>query len=212
MKAKQACPEAVPAQLNLVASNLRLASLPDDDPALVELRREVERETGIPSQLTDTVIHALQGADYLGSLLKIDATVDEAIRKHETGFNRGADPVQGRLFGETPPSQQRLTLDRDSAKANVLERLEAFLAGHTSGDEIGLRLRGEQLASGVRFVRLVKEKSYDMVVTNPPYQGTAKMADSSYLQRTYAREKRTCTRCSSNAGCNWQRMAASQHS
>ena len=61
LKARRTCPEARPARLNLVASNLRLASLPDDDPALVELRREVERETGIPAELTDTVIHALAG-------------------------------------------------------------------------------------------------------------------------------------------------------
>ena len=71
-------PRAEPERLNLVASNLRLASLADDDPALVELRREVERETGIPAALTDTIVHALQGADHLGSLLKIDAAVDEA--------------------------------------------------------------------------------------------------------------------------------------
>ena len=54
LKAKLACREAHPARLNLVASNLRLASLPDDDPALVELRREVEREDGHPSQSLPT--------------------------------------------------------------------------------------------------------------------------------------------------------------
>ena len=59
LKAQQTCREAHPAQLNLVASNLRLASLPDDDPALVELRRQVERETGIPAELTDTIVDAL---------------------------------------------------------------------------------------------------------------------------------------------------------
>ena len=85
LKAKQTCPEAQPERLNLVASNLRLASLADDDPALVELRREVERETGIPAQLTDTIVHALQGADHLGSLLKIDTAVDEAIRTARGG-------------------------------------------------------------------------------------------------------------------------------
>ena len=69
-------------------------------------------------------------------------------------------PVQGRLFGEAPPSQQLLTLDRDAARANVLERLEGFLAEHSSGDDLGLRFRGEQLAAGVRFVRLIREGTY----------------------------------------------------
>jgi hypothetical protein len=50
LKARQVAPEAQPERINLVASNLRLASLPDNDPALVELRREVERETGIPAR------------------------------------------------------------------------------------------------------------------------------------------------------------------
>jgi len=189
LKAKQTCPEAEPARLNLVASNLRLASLSDDDPAIVELRREVERETGIPAQLTDTIVHALRGADHLGSLLKIDTAVDEAIRKHEAAFGRVAEPVQGRLFGDAPPSQQRLTLDRDAARANILERLEGFLAGHSSGDDLGLRLRGEQLAAGVRFVRMLREGAYDLVVGNPPYQGTSKMQDAAYVARNYPRGK-----------------------
>src|ERR1035441_6214788 len=76
LKGRQIAPEARPERLNLVASCLRLSSLPDDDPALAELRLEVERETGIPGQLTDTIVHALGGADYLGSLLKVDRAVD----------------------------------------------------------------------------------------------------------------------------------------
>lgn len=189
LKAKLTCPEARPSRLNLVASNLRLASLPDDDPALVELRREIEREVRIPVELTDTIVNALKGADHLGSLLKIDAAVDEAIRKHEATFGRSSDPVQGRLFGQTPPSQQRLTLDRDAARASVLERIEEFLSRHTTGDDLGLRLRGEQLASGVRFVRMLREGSYDLVVGNPPYQGTAKMQDAAYVTSNYPQGK-----------------------
>jgi len=70
-----------------------------------------------------------------------------------------------------------------------VERLEAFLAAHTSGDDLGLRLRGEQLAAGVRFVRMVQEDTYDLVVGNPPYQGTSKMAEDAYVKRTYRRGK-----------------------
>ena len=97
LKARQVAPDARPERLNLVASNLRLASLADDDPALVELRREVERETGIPAALTDTLIHALRGADHLGTLLKVDAAVDEALEQHEAVLGR-AVPEQGDLF------------------------------------------------------------------------------------------------------------------
>ena len=43
----------------------------------------------------------------------------------------------------------------------------------------------EQLAAGVRFVRLVREDTYDLVVANPPYQGTSKMSDAKYVQGEY---------------------------
>ena len=38
----------------------------------------------------------------------------------------------------------------------MLSALEAFLSRHTSAQELGLRLHGEQLAAGVRFVRMVR--------------------------------------------------------
>lgn len=189
IKAQQTCREARPTRLNLVASNLRLASLPDNDPALVELRLEVERETGIPSALTDTVVHALKGADRLGSLLKIDTAVDQAIEQHEAAAAPLGVPTQGSLLTGNAPQQQRIALAPDVAKVSLLERLEDFLATHTGGDDLGLRLRGEQLAAGVRFVRIVREGAFDLVVGNPPYQGTSKMHDAAYVRAHYEKGK-----------------------
>jgi len=183
LKARRTCPDAQPEQLNLVASNLRLSSLPDDDPALLELRRAVERETGIPAALTDSIVHALRGADHLGSLLKVDAAVDDAVRRHEAVLGR-REPRQGNLwegFGE----EERVPVEVEQAKASVLGLLEGFLERHTSGDDLGLRLRGEQLAARVRFVRMAREGVYDIVVGNPPYQGTSKMRDAAYVQSHY---------------------------
>ena len=152
LKAQQTCRDARPSRFNLVASNLRLASLPDDDPALVELRREVQRETGIPPDLTDTVVHALKGADHLGSLLKVDAAVDDAIRQHEEQLRRAGDAKQKLLFEELAPRQQELRFDRDEVRVSVLDRLEAFLAKHTSGDDLGLAA-ARRAARGRRAVR-----------------------------------------------------------
>src|SRR5439155_9179719 len=36
-----------------------------------------------------------------------------------------------------------------------------------------------------RFVRLVREDTYDLVVANPPYQGTSKMTDTKYVEKAY---------------------------
>ncbi|MGE4073564.1 MAG: BREX-6 system adenine-specific DNA-methyltransferase PglX [Lysobacterales bacterium] len=185
LKARQIAPDAQPERLNLVASNLRLASLPDDDPALVELRREVERETGIPGEITLSLVHALRGADHLGSLLKVDHAVEEALNRLEWAQGGSVEPAQVDLFKPAPAQQRTLLLERAVAKQSLLDRLEQFLSRHTGGDDLGLRLRGEQLAAGVRFVRLVRGGSYDLVVANPPYQGTAKMADSKYIELRY---------------------------
>lgn len=185
LKAQQRCREAEPAQLNLVASNLRLASLADCDPALVELRREVQRETGIPASLTDSIVEALKGADHLGSLLKVDQAVLDAIAKHEAGVGTGGGGTQRDMFMAAPAEQQQLLIDGDAARATVLEQLERFLDARTHADELGLRLRGEQLATGVRFLRSAREGSYDVVVGNPPYQGTPKLSDSALLAKAY---------------------------
>ncbi len=194
LKAKQLCPEAEPSALNLVAPNLSLASLPHDDPALRELCASVERETGIPSALTLKVVHALHGADHLGTLLKVDAELEAAL----DGFEREAGgtalgrrkPQQGNLLAEQAfGPDQLLLVTREQAKATLLNRLEDFLSQHGGADDLGLRLRGEQLAAGVRFVRMVQEGQYDLVVGNPPYQGTSKMADAKYVQKHYPRGK-----------------------
>ena len=183
LKAQQTCAEAHPRQLNLVASNLRLSSLPADDPALRELREELERETGIPAALTQQLLDALAGADHLGSLLKIDAAVDEALANCEELLSR-PEQAQGDLFSEDW-KDQRISIDVEEAKSTLLSRLELFLHAHSHGNDLGLKLKGEQLAAGVRFVRLMQEGAYDLVVANPPYQGTSKMADSKYIEKHY---------------------------
>jgi hypothetical protein len=185
LKARQLAPDAEPVRMNLVAPELKLASLPDDDPALVALRAQVERETGIPAKLTDTIVHALKGADHLGSLLKVDGAVDEAIAKLGGSLAKTVHE-QGKLFEGFSAEPQKLKLDAEAAKAALLVQLEGFLARHSSSEDLGLRLRGEQLAAGVRFLRVAKVGTYDVVVGNPPYQGTSKMSDAKYVAKEYA--------------------------
>lgn len=187
LKLKTWAPEAEPRQVNLVASNLGLGSLPADDPALLELESALEREVGLPPRLTRRLVEALKGADYLGSLLKVDEAIDRALEEHESGRGGNGKAVavgQGNLFRGFPPEQLRL--DGQQARRSVSERLGEFLARHTASDQIGLRLRGEQLAAGVRFVRMVKEGQYHLVVGNPPYQGSSKMVECPYVAKHYA--------------------------
>jgi hypothetical protein len=180
LKAKSLCRKASPKVLNLVASNLQVASLPEDDPVLVELRHEIREAAGIPETLTNQIVQALKGADRWGSLLKVDKAVEVALWEYERTL---APAVQKDLFKATATVQPSFDFER--AKASVLEKLEQFLARCTRGDDLGLRLRGEQLTAGVRFIRMVEEDSYDVVVGNPPYQGARKMQDDEYLKQHY---------------------------
>ncbi|MBN3868765.1 MAG: BREX-6 system adenine-specific DNA-methyltransferase PglX [Nostoc sp. JL33] len=184
LKARLLSPQASPKHLNLVASNLQLASLPADDPALVELRREVTEATGIPEKLTNQIVYALQGADHLGTLLKVDTAVDAAISEYESQFQQA---VQGNIFAGF--GEQKPDFNFQQTKASLLDKLEQFLSRCSSGDDLGLRLRGEQLAAGIRFIRIVRENSYDLVIGNPPYQGTSKMADAGYITKNYPKGK-----------------------
>ena len=90
--------------------------------------------------------------------------------------------VQGDLFNPVVVQPQ---FNFDRAKASVLAKLEQFLGRCTRSDDLGLRLRGEQLTAGVRFIRMVQEDSHDLVVGNPPYQGASKMSDDAYLKQHY---------------------------
>jgi hypothetical protein len=276
LKAKALCPQAELTVLNLVASNLNLAALPEDDPALVELCQAVTASTGIPEELTNQIVQGLKGADAWGSLLKVDDAVDGAIASYEwqqwkqgelfasnSDSNspllpgRGAGGVDataasrrvgGLLPGEDRPhpltpspkagegGQENIPAPlslpgrgaggegtgvsgphpltpspkageggqdsdlpspslgegpgvRASTRDILIAKLERFLTLRTRGDDLGLRLRGEQLAAGVRFLRLVREGAYDLVIGNPPYQGTSKMQDARYVARHYPKAK-----------------------
>ncbi|MEB3290978.1 MAG: BREX-6 system adenine-specific DNA-methyltransferase PglX, partial [Leptolyngbya sp.] len=216
LKAKALCPQAELTVLNLVAANLNLAALPEDDPALVELRQAVTASTGIPEALTNQIVQGLKGADTWGTLLKVDDEVDRAIASYEWqqwkqgelfaaespltsplaplhGMERGTGDVEAQgeeqVSSSTSPSPLVERGPGGEVKAILIAKLERFLTLRTRGDDLGLRLRGEQLAAGVRFLRLVREGAYDLVIGNPPYQGTSKMKDAQYVAKHYPKAK-----------------------
>lgn len=193
LRARTFAPDARPRHVNLVAPQLQLADLPATDPALQRLKREVREETGLPEALTERIVKALAGVDHLGTLLKVDAAVDDAIREHELGIARDVQltlaGTQATAEGRSGDGAASRVVARRELKSNVLEKLEAFLSHHASEEDLGLRLDGEQLAAGVRFIRMVKESAYDVVVGNPPYQGTSKLKAAGYVAQHYRRGK-----------------------
>ena len=184
LKMKVYAPSARPKQMSLVASNLGLSSLPKDDPALLALQQAVEGETGIPAALTLRIVESLKGADHLGSLLKVGESIDKAIEEHEiaAGLSRSL-PSQGDLWDGF--TEETVAVSRDQAKASLHRRLSEFLTRHSGADDLGLRLLGEQLAAGVRFLQVARPGHYHLVAGNPPYQGASKAADFKYLEKNY---------------------------
>ncbi len=182
LKAKAFAPESRLRTMNLAAPALPLAHLPEDDPSVVQLCRELRKETGVAEDLTRRLVTALAGASHLGPLLKMDLAVDEALESAEVVSERvrprRAQPVE-------PSTVEQVKRAPSEARATVLRKVEQLLARHSASEDLGLRLHGEQLAAGVRFARMVTEGKYDVVVGNPPYQGTQRLADTAYLDRTY---------------------------
>lgn len=96
-------------------------------------------------------------------------------------------PKQKELLEQTgaKPDEKTLQFSSTDARTTIQNVLDQFLTRHSSANDLGLRLHGEQLAAGVRFVRLLKEASYHLVIANPPYQGTGKMESTIYVERHY---------------------------
>ena len=189
LKAQQLAPGAVVSTLNVVASSFGLKHVADNMAGAVRsLRDELMLEAGIPEKLTNRILGALHEADHMGSLLRADRAVDDVIADAEGNFRRGDDREQGDLFAGYA-ERVRTPIPLEEVRATLVGRIEAFLTRHTGGDDLGLRLRGEQLSAGVRYLRMLREGSYDLVVANPPYLGTAKMQDARAVAGAYPRAK-----------------------
>jgi hypothetical protein len=190
LKAKSLSKDARPTRINLVAPSLQLGQLPPNDPAVTLLRQDLRREVGIPEELITKLLSALAGVNHLGSLLKVDAAVEEAIATVEAEFTRTHG--QGNLFTGFP--SKRIKQSVEDARATVLSRVEGFLAAHSSSEDLGLRLDGEQLSAGLRFLHFCRPGAYDIVVGNPPYFGTQSLADTEYIDSAYPQSKENlCT-------------------
>ena len=159
LKAKRVASAVRPKHLNLVAPAFDVAGLPKDDPARVTLRERLKQEAGVDGTVTDRLIDALAGVDHLGTLLRIDKPLIDTVMRARNGT--------------------------DDAGRVIEKALEGFLVSHSNEADLGLRLDGEQIAAGVRFVRMIREGTYDIVVGNPPYQGMKKTEGLGYLKRQY---------------------------
>ncbi|MEI9942161.1 MAG: BREX-6 system adenine-specific DNA-methyltransferase PglX [Pseudomonadota bacterium] len=175
LKAKLHAPEAQVSQLNLVAPAFRLGALAKNDPSLTRLCEELARFV-VPKDVTLKLVGALSGVDHLGTLLRVDDEVANVIDTSYDGLELWAAAARKK-------------------QSSVLDRLTDFLDEHSAEADLGLRLEGEQLEAGVRFIQIVKKGAYDIVVGNPPYQGTSKLAQAAWFKKHYPKGKADLYAC-----------------
>ncbi|MCK6518882.1 BREX-6 system adenine-specific DNA-methyltransferase PglX [Myxococcota bacterium] len=164
--AQARCPGVELGPMNLVAASFGLHDLPPGDRALARLTAALKDEHDLPEPLTQALVGVLQRADSLGSLLRVEREVLAVLAERGPLMaNEGAD-----LGG-------------------VLKRLRGFLARHTDAEDLGVATRGRALAAGARFMQIVEPGRYDVVLANPPYLGTARMADAVDVAEAYPQGK-----------------------
>jgi hypothetical protein len=153
------------------------------------LRRHPEDRVMKP--LLEGVFAALEQADILGSLLRpaehIDAAIKALQQPHTIQMDFDADDAALRrtitaLANSDPAELKRMLLDRVA---------QSFHAEAGAADDVAAQLFGREAEGGVRLLQLLDRK-YAVVVTNPPYMGSANMDVSlkKYVERHYKPGKR----------------------
>ena len=107
----------------------------------------MRRRLAFPGDVSVTIIDGLKGAEYMGSLLRIDDDIERVIRANT-------------LYGDKPSVS-------DPHEA-IMSALRQFIHEHDHGEDLGLRSLAEQLGKGLRLIEILGKK-YDVVVANPPY-------------------------------------------
>jgi hypothetical protein len=162
--------------------------LAPNDPSVERLRADWKNQVDNAGSSVDELLSSLEGVDHMGSLFKLEAAVDAAVSHIEVEHRRAHRDTSGGL----PRAGAGLPAGEPRRAADAC--LHRFLAARSSSNDIGLELDGEPTTAGLRFLRIARESTYDIVVGNPPYFGTQALAETEYIDKNYASSKENlCT-------------------
>ena len=141
--------------------------------------------------LLSSLFTALAQAPLLGSLLRPGYHLDEAITAFKDQYKSGqlglvgVDAERNALLTELAHYENR------ELKERLLEQISQSFREDMTQNDVGAALLGRAAVTGLHLLDLL-ERTYTVVVTNPPYMGSANMKDSlkNYVKHHYTSGKR----------------------
>jgi len=173
-----------PKAMNLAASPERIA------PGALARHLQCHPEDRMLEPLLKGVFATLERADMLGSLLRprehLQAAITELRKPHNlrlgTVEEQDLQAAIETVVRTDPAHLEEMLLDRVAA---------GFAAEARDTGDVAAALFGRAAERGVRLLQLL-DRQYAVVVTNPPYMGSANMDSTlrQYVERHYAAGKR----------------------
>jgi len=162
-----------PPWLNLIAADAVLTRGTAYEMLLAQYKQD-----SAACEAIEAIWHALEHVRDLGSLVRVEEEVEEAVRKAKIKEDRHS-PL---LFSAN---------DWDAYKQTLFNRLLAAFDAEAQSDDVAARIFGREGEKGVGLVELLSRR-YDVVCTNPPYMGSKNMEPvlKTFVAKRYAPGKR----------------------
>src|SRR5688572_24077579 len=179
-------------RLNLVAAE----PMPGESELLDEFVSNLKPR--LLGQLVRVVFEKMRGVGEVGTLLKIEKEISDAISEAKrlwravpkmdqmTLFQKERIPEfeQGALFDVSDITDEQFWTE---AEARVIESLRVYAQGVSNGKGLLRRLFADDAAQGFAFVDICR-KRFDVVLMNPPF-GAASKGSKSYIDLVYPKTK-----------------------
>lgn len=157
---------------------------------------------GTLARILDGVIERMGLAGEAGSLLKIEADIDQLVRKEKEKWRehlrRG--PEQVPLLPEASRQGQQSRFDDVSdeqfwhqAESRIIELLREFAGEAGGADRAQRRMFARDGAEGLRLVDALRRR-YDVVLMNPPF-GNATERAQRYIDERYPASRQDVAAC-----------------
>ena len=183
LKAKKYHKDAMVTTTNIVDAE----PLPDDPEILAAFTKGLVNP--VLERIVKTIWQELQLAGHVGSLLKIDETIESILHSEREGIDAWLEGAEGEFWAR--------------AFDAVNEALHSFYQEAEARGLIGRRLFAAEGKQGFQFLDLIRQR-YDVVVMNPPYgDGTPDCKE--YMKKHYQITKNDLYAAFVERGLDWTR-------